>query len=350
MLASPGTQPASQASHPAQPARARRESTPAATPASRPPGPAAAPAGPVTAVGTVESYGYGELAARVSISGGRITGITVPVLRTAEQYSQQLAVQVIPTCAARCWPPRAPASTRCPALTYTSQAYAVSVQAGAGQGALPVRAGPPRCAPAAGLAAGAGWGARPGPAPANPRGARDGHGRVLRRTPAAPARGGQHERRPDPATAIEAACALLHEADAVFSTWDPQSPLSRLRRGDLAEPDGPACLAEVRDGLRGGREVSGGWSTRGHARRLRPDRAGEGLGRGPGAGRHPPGGPARALVNGGGDLAAYGGPAAGEPWRAGIRHPWRRDALAAVLEVARRGRDLGGLRARRAPG
>ena len=31
---------------------------------------------------------------------------------------------------------------------------------------------------------------------------------------------------PDPGAAIRAACALLHEADAVFSTWDPRSPLS----------------------------------------------------------------------------------------------------------------------------
>ena len=33
-------------------------------------------------------------------------------------------------------------------------------------------------------------------------------------------------------SAIEAACALLHDADAVFSTWDPRSPLSRLRRAE----------------------------------------------------------------------------------------------------------------------
>jgi thiamine biosynthesis lipoprotein len=77
--------------------------------------------------------------------------------------------------------------------------------------------------------------------------------------PAAPARGGPHRRRPDPATAIQAACALLHQADAVFSTRDPQSPLSRLRRGDLAEADGPACLAEVPMACEAAREASGGW-------------------------------------------------------------------------------------------
>ena len=33
-----------------------------------------------------------------------------------------------------------------------------------------------------------------------------------------------------------------------------------------------------------------------------------------------------ALVNGGGDLAAFGRPGPAECWRAGIRHPWRADA------------------------
>jgi FAD:protein FMN transferase len=139
---------------------------------------------------------------------------------------------------------------------------------------------------------------------------------------------------PDPDAAIRAACALLHEADAVFSTWDPQSPLSRLRRGDLAEPDGPACLAGVRVACEAAREASGGWfdpwampggyDPTGLVKGWAVDRALAAI--------RQAGLPA-ALVNGGGDLAAYGGPAAGEPWRAGIRHPWRRDALAAVLEV-----------------
>jgi thiamine biosynthesis lipoprotein len=152
--------------------------------------------------------------------------------------------------------------------------------------------------------------------------------------PAAPARGGQPAGRPDPATAIQAGCVLLHEADAVFSTWDPQSPLSRLRRGDLAEADGPACLAELRMACEAAREASGGWfdpwampggyDPTGLVKGWAVDRALDAL--------RQAALPA-ALVNGGGDLAAFGGPVPGEPWRAGIRHPWRSDALATVLEV-----------------
>ena len=83
----------------------------------------------MTTLGALENYGYGELSARVSISGGRITGITVPVLRTAEQYSQQLAAQVIPTLRSEVLQAQNARINAVSGATYTSQAYAVSVQA-----------------------------------------------------------------------------------------------------------------------------------------------------------------------------------------------------------------------------
>jgi thiamine biosynthesis lipoprotein len=139
---------------------------------------------------------------------------------------------------------------------------------------------------------------------------------------------------PGPGAAIRAACVLLHEADAVFSTWDPNTPLSRLRRGETSERDGPPSLASVRAACQAARDASDGWfdpwampggyDPTGLVKGWAVDRALDAL--------RQAGLPA-ALVNGGGDLAAFGGPAPGEPWRAGIRHPWRPDALAAVLEV-----------------
>jgi FAD:protein FMN transferase len=140
---------------------------------------------------------------------------------------------------------------------------------------------------------------------------------------------------PNPAAAIRAACTRLHEADAVFSTWDPRSPLSRLRGGSIPEADGPPSLAEVRVVCETACHVSGGWfdpwampggyDPTGLVKGWAVDRALDALREA---------GVAAALVNGGGDLAAFGGPAPGEPWRAGIRHPWRPAALAAVLEVS----------------
>ena len=108
-LASQGTRPAAPASHSAQrgPARqAGRRSTAAAG------GPAAA----ATTLGALERYGYGELAARAA-------------LRTAEQYSQQLAVQVIPTLRSEVLAAQSARINAVSGATYTSQAYALSVQA-----------------------------------------------------------------------------------------------------------------------------------------------------------------------------------------------------------------------------
>jgi len=49
-----------------------------------------------TAIGTSEQYGYGVLAVKVTVRGGRITEVSTAKLQTAEQYSQTLAQQVIP--------------------------------------------------------------------------------------------------------------------------------------------------------------------------------------------------------------------------------------------------------------
>jgi uncharacterized protein with FMN-binding domain len=125
-LASSGTQPASKASPAASHSQARTGRSRAASAKA---GPAAGPAGTVTTLGALENYGYGELSARVSISGGRITGITVPVLRTAEQYSQQLAAQVIPTLRSEVLQAQSARINAVSGATYTSQAYAASVQA-----------------------------------------------------------------------------------------------------------------------------------------------------------------------------------------------------------------------------
>jgi FAD:protein FMN transferase len=147
--------------------------------------------------------------------------------------------------------------------------------------------------------------------------------------------------------AIDAACQGLHRADAVFSTWIAGSPVSRLRRGEvtLAElPPGVAAeVSEVLELCRRARAASRGWfdpwampgglDPAGLVKGWAVQRAADSLRRA---------GLAAALVNGGGDLAAFGSPAPGQPaqagepgapWRVGIRHPWRADALACVVSV-----------------
>jgi thiamine biosynthesis lipoprotein len=136
------------------------------------------------------------------------------------------------------------------------------------------------------------------------------------------------------AAALAAACRILHRCDAVFSTWDAASPLSRFRRGEAALAQMPAEFAEVLRECGAAKAASGGWfdpwampggfDPTGLVKGWAVDRA---LGELRAAGL--PG----ALVNGGGDMAAFGSPADGPRWRAGIRHPWRAGALACVIEI-----------------
>ena len=55
------------------------------------------------------------------------------------------------------------------------------------------------------------------------------------------------------------AVAILHRADATFSTWRPDSPVSRLRRGEITSAQAPAEVAEVLELCAVARDLSGGW-------------------------------------------------------------------------------------------
>jgi len=105
-------------------------------PGTQGPGPTASPgrtttaAGPPgTVTGPVVNYGYGELATRVAISGSRITGVSVPVIRVAEQFSQELADRAIPVLRHEVLAAQSAHIQAVSGATYTSEAYAQSVQA-----------------------------------------------------------------------------------------------------------------------------------------------------------------------------------------------------------------------------
>ena len=82
-----------------------------------------------TAVGTSENYGYGVLAVKVTVRGSRITDVSVATIRAAEQYSQQLAQQVIPLLRNEVLSAQSARINAISGATYTSEAYAYSVQA-----------------------------------------------------------------------------------------------------------------------------------------------------------------------------------------------------------------------------
>ena len=82
-----------------------------------------------TATGATEQYGYGQLAVRVTVRSGKIVSVAVPHIQTAESYSQQLAAQVIPMLRNEVLSAQSAQINGISGATYTSQAYATSLQA-----------------------------------------------------------------------------------------------------------------------------------------------------------------------------------------------------------------------------
>lgn len=134
-------------------------------------------------------------------------------------------------------------------------------------------------------------------------------------------------------SAVESACTVLHEADRVFSTWDPVSPMSLVRAGK-ALSSLPPEMDEVLALCRLARQLSGGWfdpwqmpggvDPTGLVKGWAAERA---------LGVLESNGVQAAMINAGGDVALFGALAGNMPWRVGIRHPWRPAGLACILEV-----------------
>jgi len=121
---------------------------------------------------------------------------------------------------------------------------------------------------------------------------------------------------------IANACAVLHADDRTFSPWREDSAVSRVQRGELALWDAPADVIVVFDRCQHARRVSGGsfdpWTP---DRRFDPT----GLVKGWSAMRAlhelEAAGITAAVVNAGGDIAAFGEPEPGRAWRFGIPDP-----------------------------
>jgi FAD:protein FMN transferase len=142
--------------------------------------------------------------------------------------------------------------------------------------------------------------------------------------------------------------AWFAQVDRLFSTWRPDSEISRLGAGDLTldqvNPDvrevlglcawvqelsfgafdirvGADPRVAPREGL-GPIDPSGlvkGWALGRAGRLLRAE------------------GVANFAINAGGDVVTAGHARPGQRWRVGIQHPWERDKVAAVIGVS----DLG---------
>lgn len=124
----------------------------------------------------------------------------------------------------------------------------------------------------------------------------------------------------------------LWEADEIFSTWRPDSPLSRLRRGEVRLEEVPPVVGVVlglcqevkarTDGWFDPWAMPGGVDPTGLVKGWAVEQALAEL-------RHV--GVDSALINAGGDLAGFS--VGSQPWRIGIRHPWLADRFACILAV-----------------
>ncbi|MHB1432880.1 MAG: FAD:protein FMN transferase [Streptosporangiaceae bacterium] len=133
---------------------------------------------------------------------------------------------------------------------------------------------------------------------------------------------------------LAAAVARLHEADAVFSTWDPASPVSRLRRGEIDLGACPPEVAQVLEICAAARERTDGWfdpwampggvDPTGYVKGWAAQRALAEF-----AGSDASG----VLINAAGDIASAGLLPSGEPFRIGIADPFAPQRLAAVVRL-----------------
>jgi uncharacterized protein with FMN-binding domain len=105
---------------------ATQAATPKATPAGRPP---AARGAVRTALGAEEPFNYGVLDVQVTVRGTRITDVSVPTLQVAEPTSQQICEQAIPMLRSEALSAQGGQIDGVSGATFTSEAYAQSLQA-----------------------------------------------------------------------------------------------------------------------------------------------------------------------------------------------------------------------------
>jgi FAD:protein FMN transferase len=133
--------------------------------------------------------------------------------------------------------------------------------------------------------------------------------------------------------AVDDVFGWLHDVDATFSTFKPDSQISRLSRGEINEGE---CDREVREVLGLCAEVerrSGGCFDVRCQDGVDPSALVKGWSIERAACMLTAAGARNFLINAGGDIVARGQPAPDRSWRLGIRHPEIADRFAAVLDV-----------------
>jgi thiamine biosynthesis lipoprotein len=133
---------------------------------------------------------------------------------------------------------------------------------------------------------------------------------------------------------VEDVMRWLHWVDATFSTYKPDSQLSRLGRGEIGVAD---CAVEVEEILTRCQRLeadTAGYFSAHAGGRLDPSGLVKGWAVQRASDSLMAAGSTNHCVNGGGDVYCAGTAAPGEPWRVGIAHPHQPAQLVAVIAGA----------------
>jgi FAD:protein FMN transferase len=133
---------------------------------------------------------------------------------------------------------------------------------------------------------------------------------------------------------LSSAREVLQRADTVFSTWKEHSPVNQLRRGEMGVAQAPPEVAAVLEACETARSLSEGWfdpwampggvDPSGYVKGWAAQRALSALAL-PGV--------TGGIVNAAGDIAAFGRPGPGRPFRVAIVDPTDRRRFACVVEL-----------------
>ena len=126
----------------------------------------------------------------------------------------------------------------------------------------------------------------------------------------------------------------LHQVDATFSTYRPDSVICRIDRGELPSEDVPAMVTWVLDRCEQLRhETNGYFDVRARDGILDPSALVKGWAVQRAADMLIEEGLRDFCLNAGGDVVTRGAPHPEQRWRVGIQHPLDRGALAVVVEA-----------------
>jgi FAD:protein FMN transferase len=132
---------------------------------------------------------------------------------------------------------------------------------------------------------------------------------------------------------IAEVCDWLHEVDARFSTYKPESEVCRLQRGEVTLAECSADLRHVLDVCADLWRETDGYFDAYAGGSLDPSGYVKGWSVEVASARLAAAGSTRHYINAGGDIRMRGGNPDGGPWRVGIRHPWEADKVSWVLAV-----------------